>query len=825
MKRTITHSSSTYEMKNEKGQSVVFSKVKEELDRMKVQFHIEIMNPIALMDQDTTKTFLSKCDPKSLYQYFVTGTHLEECKTILKEAKQNQMSAQDTLKSKRAQQISLRKEKEQWEVERQKHLSLGKAEEKLAALRKELASANAIQCAKEYDYLVEKYKKACKAVEDYQTSIDQEETDLLAFNNEKQDVHMQIEVIQNELQTFEDEIEGMRKEGKTIRAELNQLHRAKEKAKEKKNHIKSSLESVEAAIAKIRNTDSDAIAKATIARESQITELELKKEEMEATMQSKRVHLNNLENTTEDNKRKERELRNRINAAKSKTIELNRNLKKANSDGDNRLIIFGENVPKLVQMIQKNSQKFRQMPIGPLGMEVKLSSNATKSEHSLIENELQNILRAFLVDNSNDRQALQVLAKKCGIHITIITSKFTNQQHDISRGKCQHPDFPSIYDLLEISNPNVANCLIDQKKIERIILMRKNDEAMEIMKSQSSVPRNCLYALTGEYYQYYPAPSYKSYALNQKKLRPVLTASMAEHIASIEKEIQESIAESEKVNQEMEKFRKETDHSKKEFESDNRICVDLSRNIKLLDNKIFKLRQQNVSEKPPDMSALDDDRERFQEKFEMAEAEEQEQITKIKAVEELFNDKKALLTEKQNESEEKQHELEPLHEKIVKIDKKISKRKIEKELADSKMKKCTEHKNELKQQGIDKKLILQALSDVIKNDYGGDRVETKRNPKAIQKEIDSNEKMLAQSKKKFKPLDKVILELNRLIDLDAKLEYDLDFLDDLIVYLGRMSDHRKEGFHRIRAFLSRRIINNFSYYMGLRNFQGTYSPF
>ena len=524
MRRTITHSSSTYEMKNEKGQSVVHSKVKEELERMKIQFHIEIMNPIALMDQDTTKTFLSKCDPKSLYQYFVTGTHLEECKTTLLEAKQNQRSALDTLKSKRTQEESLKNEKEQWEMERQKHLSLGKAEETLANLRKELASANVIQCAREYDYLIEKFKKLCKAVDEYQTSIDQEETDLLAFNNEKQDVQTKIKEIENELQTFEEEMEGIRKEEKMIKVELNQLQREEKKAKEKKNHIKSSLDSVEAAIAKIRNTDSDAIAKAAVARESEITEFELKKEEMEATLQSKRVHLNNLQNTTEDNKKKERELRNSLNAAKSKTMELNRNLKKAKSDGDNRLIIFGENIPKLVQMIQKNSQKFREMPIGPLGMEVKLSSDASKSEHALIEHELQSILKAFLVDNSNDRQALQVLAKKCGISITIITSKFTNQQHDISRGKCQHPNFPSIFDLLEISNPNVANCLIDQKNIERIILMRKDDEAMEIMKSQSSAPRNCKYALTGNFNQFYPAPNYKAYAISkQQRLRPVLT--------------------------------------------------------------------------------------------------------------------------------------------------------------------------------------------------------------------------------------------------------------------------------------------------------------
>lgn len=103
------------------------------------------------------------------------------------------------------------------------------------------------------------------------------------------------------------------------------------------------------------------------------------------------------------------------------------------------------------------------------------------------------------------------------MNLTIITSKFTNSVHNVTNGKCQSSEFPSILDLLDIENPNVANCLIDQKRVEKIILMKKDLEAQDLLKSTQTVPRNLLYALTGDFNQFYPAPSYRSYAINRNR--------------------------------------------------------------------------------------------------------------------------------------------------------------------------------------------------------------------------------------------------------------------------------------------------------------------
>ena len=46
-------------------------------------------------------------------------------------------------------------------------------------------------------------------------------------------------------------------------------------------------------------------------------------------------------------------------------------------------------------------------------------------------------------------------------------------------------------DLLEISNANVSNLLVDKKNIEKIIIIGRDREAQELLKSTDTVPKNC----------------------------------------------------------------------------------------------------------------------------------------------------------------------------------------------------------------------------------------------------------------------------------------------------------------------------------------------
>ena len=105
--------------------------------------------------------------------------------------------------------------------------------------------------------------------------------------------------------------------------------------------------------------------------------------------------------------------------------------------GLNKLQMFGgEKIPRLVQEVQKNAGKFRQLPLGPVGHHVELAAGVNEARAKLIDKELSQILNSFLVDNFEDKRQLEVIANRCGVgNLNIITSKFSDRVYDVSQGR------------------------------------------------------------------------------------------------------------------------------------------------------------------------------------------------------------------------------------------------------------------------------------------------------------------------------------------------------------------------------------------------------
>lgn len=86
------------------------------------------------------------------------------------------------------------------------------------------------------------------------------------------------------------------------------------------------------------------------------------------------------------------------------------------------------------------------------------------------------------------------------------------QVHNVSENLVKPiDDCISIYSALEISDPVVANCLIDQTSLESILLIPDTEKAIELMSDRRRVPRNCQQGVTIEGDRYYPDPNYKTY--------------------------------------------------------------------------------------------------------------------------------------------------------------------------------------------------------------------------------------------------------------------------------------------------------------------------
>uniref|UniRef100_A0A669F717 Structural maintenance of chromosomes protein 6 n=1 Tax=Oreochromis niloticus TaxID=8128 RepID=A0A669F717_ORENI len=193
-----------------------------------------------------------------------------------------------------------------------------------------------------------------------------------------------------------------------------------------------------------------------------------------------------------------------------RSIEANRrNLQTMESSRSNRLRRFGEQMPALLNAIQEAHRRgqFKHRPRGPLGYLISLKD----PELALaVEVCLKGQLLAFTCDNYEDEKVLQGLMARMfqgGRRPAIITSNFLSQVHDTRKKAVNHPNYPSVLQALEIEDPVVANCLIDQKGIESILLIKNRTEARRVMQSKSP-PANCIHAFSKDGDQIFTNRSY-----------------------------------------------------------------------------------------------------------------------------------------------------------------------------------------------------------------------------------------------------------------------------------------------------------------------------
>lgn len=82
----------------------------------------------------------------------------------------------------------------------------------------------------------------------------------------------------------------------------------------------------------------------------------------------------------------------------------------------------------------------------------------------------------------------------------------------------------SVIDLVKVSDSNILNCLIDQCKIETILITDSQDYAIRTTSRKENVPQNLFKVIVTEpYTEFYPAPLYRTYSKRtvvQKYLQP-----------------------------------------------------------------------------------------------------------------------------------------------------------------------------------------------------------------------------------------------------------------------------------------------------------------
>ena len=430
--RTVTNSSSTYKLKGHTGQVVVEKKVKEELDRMLLSFNIQVDNPIAVLNQDTAKTFLFKCEPDKLYTFFMKATQLETCKHDYNAAAVEKGTAENHLVEKKNSLPELKKELGKWQKKYDFHQSLNVRREDVRRKKGELAWAVVKEVeveAAEAEKVAEGERKKLPACErKISGAVEQEK----GLREEKRRIEAEIQEmaatngdLKARVERYKGEKDAKEEEARNAKKDVKKLERKRENDANETKQLRDEIGRLREAASdyeensRARRREVEGLEEQVVALNSQV-----------ATTSTQAQHLKHNEGEAERGVQAAQGELVRLRGAVAKTRAELQELGKA---GSSKLAAFGPNMPRIVAEVERARRSFKKAPIGPLGAHVVVKEELGAEGARLgraVEQELGGLVMAFLCDNSADQRTLYNLFNKLGLRSKpiIFTCSFTENR-------------------------------------------------------------------------------------------------------------------------------------------------------------------------------------------------------------------------------------------------------------------------------------------------------------------------------------------------------------------------------------------------------------
>ncbi|KAK7485360.1 hypothetical protein BaRGS_00023459 [Batillaria attramentaria] len=511
---------SRYMLKSVHGKLV--SDKREELHKILDQFNIQVDNPVAILNQDTSRNFLHSKNACDKYKFFLKATQLEQMQRDYELANERKTCTIDIITVKEKMMPKLKVEVCKWEDKFKNLGAISDLREKVKSLKQEMAWA----------FVYEKEKK----LEPLEKNLRVEEARLPKFVEKAEQAKAKVEECSRRNKALQEEVKRM-----TVEAEkLLPLHKEQ---KEKFNAAKIALR---AASNETKNIERD-LRSATSEREqiqTRIHELQqTAQHDYEAERRARQQKMEMLEEqirSAESRQRTTHHEREQYQAAVSRYKEevySVSNLQTLQSARSNRLKRFGAWVPSAIAKIDEwhRQGRFHQKPRGPLGACFQL---ADQSWSLGVEACLRALIHSFVCHDHHDEKLLeQILIQECPNRRrpAIITCRFRDQRHDVSKFCVRNSQFPTVLDILQCEDPVVANALIDQRGVENVILIADAGEARTVMMRRP--PTNCKEAFTREGDQLFCLPTFRYYSTDMTTAR-FLTSDVEEEIIHQKRELE-----------------------------------------------------------------------------------------------------------------------------------------------------------------------------------------------------------------------------------------------------------------------------------------------
>jgi len=817
--RTVTQTSSTYKIKDHKGKVVVDRKVKEELDRILMSFNIQVDNPIAVLNQDTAKTFLFKCEPDKLYQFFMRGTQLEGCKNDYNSANLEKVQSETFLQEKKKNLPELKRELEKWEKKYQFHMNLNTRRADVKTKKGELSWALVRDQEVEVEDVRKKVEIEKKKLPLCEKNIEKNADEEKGLRERKKEVEAEIQSIAKDQEGEEAKLRELKKDYQAKNELVKTIRKTTHSLKSKQESEQRNVTALSEEIERLRASGTAEYEEKHRRRVDQITRTEEKVVALSAQLETSSNHLTHLRANTRDVDQSIMQLKADKQREKGKAMKIQQELRALKGAGKNKLAAFGAEMPKIVAEISKNRNKFQYPPIGPLGAHINVKEGTPETIARAIEGELAGLVFSFIVGCSQDQRELFGLLNKIGCRKPpIFTCPFTENRHDIRSKRVNTDMFPVLIDYLDIEDPNVFNRVVDSGSLERILYIPTTGEAEEVLSKAHLVPKNTLHATVANSYQYYPAPNYRSY-FKEDRSRGLLKANVEELIAQMEQQLAEE--EQNERNKEMAIKEKQEERMKHEklIDAEETKLRKIREAIKYKNNEIMNLKNEEENEAPPDISALEDDLEKCKEKLDELLQQLEGENSKCEESTAVAQAAKEAFNEAEQSYNARREGVEPLSVELDNIENGIKKAKRDKEHYMTKKGEYKDRITNIEKEVAEKEERLGELEEKAKY-WSEDRIPSRKKVDSLKREVVKMEESLKQQEETQEPRDLVTQKFESLSKLHARAKSQVGYMEKTVTFLESMLVARKTGFKVIRSTCCKNIDRNFITQLDARNYVG-----
>lgn len=568
--------SSSFKVKNHTGE--VIATQAREIQNIKTSLNIQVDNPICILNQDTSRNFLSSNDPKHKFTLFMRATKLETLASEFKKIEGELKNSKKLLEEKSNNIQKMKGDMRNLKVKIEQYKSVRNLQEEEVSLQTELfwSKVKDLECDLQIELEnVEKISKKCDNIKENKTKKGQEEEKL---KNSMRELENQVTDLKNAIDKQQKPYQEAKKTYEKLRSVYQEKYREEESVK---NSIKSKSQDIQVLEQEIMNANESQgkVEEQKAAKAKRISDLEQKIKANEDILQTAR---NDIFQLKSDINRKEEDEKNIKQEVKDLDQSLSKYLEKLDSlqnESGNTLLYYGRHIPKVKQLIEKYKNNFHEVPRGPVGSYIKLKDKkwAVAAEGYIGAG----LLNSFICDNKKDNQLLLKIFREAGLDRfpTVITTKFFHKVHDISQNLVQAPsDCVRLIDILEIEEPIVTNCIIDQVQVERILLFPNDELAMQLLSNRANVPRNCSQGITIKGDKYFPDPNYKTYCSDYHQAQ-YLQTDTSELLRNLKQKIQSLKNQRQAISDQYKQIKNEMNHK---IEKQNELEMKIRR---LLDNK------------------------------------------------------------------------------------------------------------------------------------------------------------------------------------------------------------------------------------------------